>query len=180
MKNLKKFNENWSADVETKWSPKEGIFTKSAEKIASYLKKESDSLKQAMSRLNFYINRGGKKLSSDDKTRLENAKDKLHKLYENYPPGAEHDSRAPWNQRDPHMSDESFEDVIENEDGDKIPVKISYQYYYESENDLRKQISSYDFDITGDRTKLKEEYIDEDVRNLIVNHIGDRYYDWQC
>lgn len=74
-------NEKWSADVETKWTPKEGIFTKSAEKIAKYLKKESDDLKQAMSRLNFYINRAGSKLSAADKTRLENAKTKLHDLY---------------------------------------------------------------------------------------------------
>ena len=72
----------WSGSVETKWEPKEGFFEQSAEKIASGLKRNSKDLKQAMSRLNFYINRGGKNLSKEDKARLENAKEKLHTLYE--------------------------------------------------------------------------------------------------
>lgn len=83
---LKKFEhflneKKWSGDVEAKWSPKEGIFTQSGKKIAKYLKAESDSLKQAMSRLNYYINRAGSNLGSADKARLEKAKEKLHKLY---------------------------------------------------------------------------------------------------
>jgi len=73
--------EKWSKDVDTKWSPKEGFFKQSAEKIASGLKKASKDLKQAMSRLNFYINRSGKNLSKEDKKRLETAKDKLSSLY---------------------------------------------------------------------------------------------------
>lgn len=77
-----KLNEKkWSADVEKKWSPKEGIFSESGKKIAKYLKSESSDLKQAMSRLNFYINRAGSNLSAADKARLEKAKEKLHKLY---------------------------------------------------------------------------------------------------
>lgn len=83
---MKKFDhflleKKWSGDVETKWHPKEGIFTKSAKKIAKYLKAESEDLKQAMSRLNFYINRSGSNLGSADKQRLEDAKEKLRKLY---------------------------------------------------------------------------------------------------
>ena len=74
--------KKWSAAVETEWSPPEGFFTKSAEKIAAGLKAKSKDLKQAMSRLNFFINRAGKNLSADDKARLENAKDKLRKLFE--------------------------------------------------------------------------------------------------
>lgn len=66
--------EKWSADVETKWEPPEGFFTRSQDEIASGLKSASDSLQQAMSRLNFYINRSGK---SD----LEGVKDKLRALY---------------------------------------------------------------------------------------------------
>ncbi len=73
--------KQWSAGVDTEWSPPEGFFTKSAEKIAGGLKAKSKDLKQAMSRLNFYINRAGKNLSADDKTRLENAKEKLRALY---------------------------------------------------------------------------------------------------
>jgi len=75
------FEKKWSGKVKTKWEPKEGIFTKNAIEIAKYLKKESDSLKQAMSRLNYYINRAGTKLSSEDKHKLKNAKEKLHNLY---------------------------------------------------------------------------------------------------
>ena len=74
--------KKWSGDVHEKWHPPEGFFKQSAEKIAHGLKSKSDSLKQAMSRLNFYINRAGKNLSAEDKKRLENAKDKLHRLYE--------------------------------------------------------------------------------------------------
>jgi hypothetical protein len=71
----------WSGKVATKWEPKEGMFKQSAEKIAGYLKRASKDLKQAMSRLNFYINRAGDNLTSKDKARLELAKEKLRNLY---------------------------------------------------------------------------------------------------
>lgn len=74
--------EMWSGNVKTKWHPKEGFFTQSAEKIATGLKRASDDFKQAISRLNFYLNRAGKNLSADDKSRLALAKEKLRKLYE--------------------------------------------------------------------------------------------------
>lgn len=74
--------KKWSGEVETSWEPKEGFFKQTASKIASGLKKNSKNLKQAMSRLNFYINRAGKNLSDKDKDRLENAKDALKKLYD--------------------------------------------------------------------------------------------------
>lgn len=73
--------EKWSAEVETEWDAPEGFFNRSAEKIASGLKRASKDLKQAMSRLNFYINRAGSNLSAEDKGRLENAKEELRKLY---------------------------------------------------------------------------------------------------
>ena len=75
-----KLNELLS-DTKTKWHPPEGFFEKSADAIAKGLKSASKDLKQAMSRLTFYINRGGSNLSADDKARLENAKEKLHALY---------------------------------------------------------------------------------------------------
>ena len=77
----KKVNK-WSGKVKEKEGifPK-GFFTQSAEKIAKGIKSRSDSLKQSMSRLNFFINREGKNLSVSDKKRLEKAKEKLHKLY---------------------------------------------------------------------------------------------------
>ena len=78
---LELHEKKWSGDVDTKWSPPEGFFSQSATKIAAGLKANSRDLKQAMSRLIFYINRAGKNLSVDDHDRLEAAKEKLHALY---------------------------------------------------------------------------------------------------
>ena len=74
-------DEEWSDDVKTKWSPPEGTFTKSAKEVADVLKKNSDDLQQAMSRLNFYINRAGDGLDKKTKAELEKAKELLRKLY---------------------------------------------------------------------------------------------------
>lgn len=74
--------KQWLSDVKTKWHPPEGFFENPASEIASGLKDASKDLKQAMSRLNFYINRAGSNLSQDDSDRLERAKDKLRKMYE--------------------------------------------------------------------------------------------------
>src|SRR5690606_32278337 len=65
------------------------IFKGSPEHIAKSLKKsaeESDRKKSspyrsAMSMLTFYINRAGSNLSSDDRGRLEKAKDELRKVF---------------------------------------------------------------------------------------------------
>lgn len=82
MENMRLFSEGkWSAKVVTKWEPPEGFFKKSADDIANGLKSASDSLAQAMERLNFYINRAGENLSTEDKSRLEDAKKKLSALY---------------------------------------------------------------------------------------------------
>jgi F0F1-type ATP synthase membrane subunit b/b' len=78
----KKHHKKWVADVETNWEPPEGFFTASAAKIAKGLKAASKDLKQAMSRLNFYINRAGTNLDDESKERLESAKEKLRALYE--------------------------------------------------------------------------------------------------
>ena len=71
----------WSGKVKTKWHPPKDFFTQSADKIASGLKSASKNLKQAMSRLNFYINRAGENLTDKDLSRLEAAKKKLHKAF---------------------------------------------------------------------------------------------------
>jgi hypothetical protein len=71
----------WSGEVSTKWEPPEGLFTSSAENIAKVLHSQSDDLKQAMSRLNFYINRAGDKISDARKSALEHAKDLLRKKF---------------------------------------------------------------------------------------------------
>ena len=72
----------WSQDVEEKWHAPEGFFEKSPDDIAKGLKEASDSLAQAMDRLDFYINRAGTNLSAEAKARLEKAKGIVRNLYE--------------------------------------------------------------------------------------------------
>ncbi len=69
----------WSGDVQTHFTPKEGIFTKSAEEIANYLHKNSNNLKQAISRVNFYVNRAGENIS--EKGKFETVKALLRKKF---------------------------------------------------------------------------------------------------
>lgn len=71
--------EKWSGDVKTKWHPPEGFFERPAQSIADGLMRASKDYAQALSRLNFYINRGGSNLSSEDKSRLNHAKSLLEK-----------------------------------------------------------------------------------------------------
>jgi len=70
----------WSADVETHWTPPEGLFTKSAETIVDALKKAPGGLSKAMARLNFYINRAGRNLTRKRKKELKKAKEMVSKL----------------------------------------------------------------------------------------------------
>lgn len=58
----------WIKDVDTKWSPPEGLFTKSPEEIARVIAKNSKSYKQAVARVNFYYNRMGCSKDPNDKT----------------------------------------------------------------------------------------------------------------
>lgn len=66
-----------------------GVFTRSPKEVAKSLKRSvlsSDRTKgtkfqSAMSMLNFYINRAGKKLKDADLKRLEKAKGELRKLF---------------------------------------------------------------------------------------------------
>lgn len=71
----------WSGSVQTKYEPPKGLFTRSAEDIASQLQKDSADLKQAMSRLNFYMNRAGGNLSSERIKTLNQAKELLRKKF---------------------------------------------------------------------------------------------------
>ena len=69
------------SDVDTKWHPEEGLFLKKDPKyIADYLIKNSKDLKQAMSRLVFYMNRAGENL--ENKTVLNKAKELIHNKVE--------------------------------------------------------------------------------------------------
>jgi len=88
---IKKINK-WSQKVgETSYAMDipQGLFTRSPKEVAQGLKKavlESNRTKgtkfqSAMSMLNFYINRAGKKLNPEDKERLEQAKIELRKVF---------------------------------------------------------------------------------------------------
>lgn len=64
------------SDVDTNWSPKDGLFTSDdPEYIANYLLKHSKDKGQAMKRLVFYMNRAGDNLTN--KTVLNQAKELL-------------------------------------------------------------------------------------------------------
>ena len=75
-------SDNWSEGVKTHWHPPVGFFKQSASKIAQGLFSASDSLKQAMARLDFYINRAGSNLSDEDAKMLNAAKVALKNLHE--------------------------------------------------------------------------------------------------
>lgn len=71
----------WSHEVDTKWHPPAGFFEQPAEAIAKGLKAASDSHRQAMDRLNFYINRAGSNLTGERLAALEKAKQLLDDMY---------------------------------------------------------------------------------------------------
>ena len=85
--------KRWSQDV-TEHSHaldlEPGVFTlKDPKEIAASLKRsaeastrrKADPFRSAMSMLVFYINRAGKTLSEEDRTRLERAKDELRRAF---------------------------------------------------------------------------------------------------
>lgn len=72
--------ELWSKGVKTKWTPPKNLFSEgTADEIASKLESASDNLRQAMSRLNFYVNRAGGNLPESRLKVLERAKVILRK-----------------------------------------------------------------------------------------------------
>lgn len=72
-------SDYWSEEVHTKWHPEPGFFEQSAQAIAEGLKAASDSERQAMDRLDFYINRAGRDLKDPEK--FLKAKEILRALY---------------------------------------------------------------------------------------------------
>jgi len=73
----KKEEKQQLSDVKTKWHPEKGLFlNKDPKYIANYLIDNSDDIKQAMSRLVFYMNRAGENL--ENKTVLNKAKKIIH------------------------------------------------------------------------------------------------------
>lgn len=77
---LRDIYETQLSDIDTKYSPTEGTFTKSGKEIAEQLLKDASSPGQAMRRLSFYMNRAGKNLKN--KSNLEEAKKIIRKKVE--------------------------------------------------------------------------------------------------
>lgn len=74
--------KKWSGKVKTKVHPPEDLFaTGSADAIAKWAKRSHDDLQSAMGSLNFYINRAGKNLSSDRKSVIKSAEEKLRGMF---------------------------------------------------------------------------------------------------
>ena len=70
---------SWVQNVKPKLEIPDGLFNQSAKKIANFLIKKSDNLKQAMSRVTFYTNRAGKNLK--DKRKFENVKKLIREYF---------------------------------------------------------------------------------------------------
>ena len=71
---IKEADKKWSGDVETKYTPPEGTFTKSSAEIAdTVLKGHNGDKGSAIKSINFYINRAGKNLSDADVKRIKGA-----------------------------------------------------------------------------------------------------------
>ena len=74
--------KKWSGSVEPHKHPPEDLFgAGSAAAIATWLKNTHVELKDAMSALNFYINRAGENLSAERIAELDSAKSELRKLF---------------------------------------------------------------------------------------------------
>ena len=77
-------NEKWSKTVteHEKWHAPEGTFSKSAQEIAKIISQNKKaSYQTAMSRLNFYLNRGGENIPAETRAKVNHAKDILRKMY---------------------------------------------------------------------------------------------------
>ena len=71
----------WSQDVKTHWTPPKGLFKSgNMNKIATVVGNASNSLKQAVARVNFYYNRAGSNVPNGDELRRGIVK-RLRKLF---------------------------------------------------------------------------------------------------
>lgn len=74
----------WSGEVtesETYHTPP-GLFTQSAEDIATTIVNDSESKRQAIARVTFYENRAGDNLDDEDRAKLDKAKDLIREAYD--------------------------------------------------------------------------------------------------
>lgn len=76
-------SEKWSHDVHTKRHPPEGKFADgSAESIAEWAERSHNgNIGKAIQSISFYLNRGGKNLSDEQKSKVEHAKGILERKH---------------------------------------------------------------------------------------------------
>ena len=74
-------SKNEFKDVPTKWTPPEGLFSKSASAIAKAVIEHHTDLKSALASISFYLNRGGSNISAEEQGKLNKVKGLLKKHY---------------------------------------------------------------------------------------------------
>jgi hypothetical protein len=89
-----------------------------------------------------------------------------------YPPGAAHDSRAPYNKPDSELRTERLKDVVCDVYSIEYDIIVNYWYVI---NDLGEHIlKGYDH-IPQKVEKIPVDILDEQVRDLISEHHDDKY-----
>jgi len=74
---LSEKKEKWSGKVKLKWHAPDNLFKDGTAQEISNIVSKNVNLKTAMSRLNFYLNRGGSNISIQQKQKIQKAKDLL-------------------------------------------------------------------------------------------------------
>jgi len=163
--------DNWIQDVETKWSPPPGTFKKSPEEIAKILLENSKSYKQAVLRLNFYVNRMGKNLSEDEKKKFEEVKEIMENERSKYFSVIDGESSAFVEGKKKAKSviennefidmdelDKLADDLYDN-DEDKLNYKFGFNSVYQSFR-LMKSIGE---------TEAAEDIIQQDLSDQLIS-----------
>lgn len=100
-------------------------------------------------------------------------------LHENFPPGAEHDSRAPYNQPSgPDPETKTIDAMVWDEGGEnELPVKITYTYVEQNGKKYINKPSVEDCEFVNpeDKEKASSGLID-DIHFAIEEDAGDYEY----
>jgi hypothetical protein len=75
--------KKWSKKIKTSWEPPEGLFKQDPKTIAYAVASDSKDLRQAVQRIQFYVNRAGSNLSTERKRTMDRAKDYVRFLFDN-------------------------------------------------------------------------------------------------
>ncbi len=101
---------------------------------------------------------------------------RLRTINENFPPGAKDDPNAPYNEKSSKEKRYEFDSQVKDEDSKSHKVHVIYRYL--EDKDGYKYIISYEYKFET-KPKIESDYLDEIVRDLISDDIGDRYYEFK-